>query len=627
MANKKTNINYLNKDFRKFRENIIDYAKQYFPDTYNDFNEASPGMMFIEMAAYVGDVLSYYIDNNMREGLLEHAQEKSNVVDIARSMGYQAKPVVPSYATLDVFQVLPTVGSAGTVLPDWRYALKVDPGMVLSSTENTDLKFSSLEAIDFAASASAEDTQVSVYTIDDETGDPTSYLVKKQCKVVSGELTTETVAFTSPKKFEKVRLDSTKVIKIESVKDSDGNRWYEVPYLAQDTIFEEIQNNSTFNPLQSGSAFEVPYLLKLRRTARRFTTGLAFNNKTELKFGAGISTDPDELIVPNPETIGNTLARGPGATLDVSFDPANMMFTKAYGQAPANTTLTIKYLEGGGLSSNVGSGIINKIDEVIYSMDEDGLDGDALDTAKASIAVTNPFPATGGRDEETIEEIRQNALAGYASQNRVVTKEDYLARVYSMPPRFGSISKAYITQDDVIQQPNSVGTNTANPLALNLYILSYDENKNLTITNNTTKQNLRQYINQYRMLTDAINIRNGFVVNIGVDFDVLTLPGSSAKEVLFNVIKVVKDFFQIDKWQFNQPIMIPSLTAKMDQVDGVQTIANLTIKNNVNPVNGYAGAIYNIENATHNNIIYPSLDPMIWEIKYPDKDIRGKVIG
>ena len=303
MSKKSKQIQYLNKDFGDFRGKIIDFAKNYFPDTYNDFNESSPGMMFIEMAAYVGDVLSYYIDHNMKESLLNHANERHNVIDIARALGYKAKAIVPSYVNLDVFQVLPVVGSAGNVLPDWRYALKLEQGMVVASNESTDVKFSSIEQLDFAASASAGDTQVSVYTIDDDTGDPTSYLVRKQLKAVAGEKASEQFTFNEPKKFEKIRIDSTKVIKIDSVEDTDGNKWYEVPYLAQDTIFEEIRNDKTFNPFGSASAFEVPYLLKLRRTARRFTTGLAFNNKTELSFGAGISTDPDELIVPNPETI------------------------------------------------------------------------------------------------------------------------------------------------------------------------------------------------------------------------------------------------------------------------------------------------------------------------------------
>ena len=626
MPGEKSNkpVQYLNKDFGGFRERLIDFAKSYFPDTYNDFNESSPGMMFIEMAAYVGDVLSYYVDHQAKESLLVHAEERENVVDMARALGYKAKAVTPAYVNLEVYQILPTVGTGGTAAPDYSYALKFDPGMVIESEENADIKYTSVIGCDFAASSSFDPTTVSVYTIDDQTGDPTSYLLKKSIKAVSGEEKEETFQFTTPIKFDKIRLNSTKVITIDSVTDSDGNRWYEVPYLAQDTIFEEIANDSFNAPQSQAQRAEVPYLLKLRRTARRFTTGLAFNNKTELYFGAGISTDPDELIIPNPEIIGNSLDRGPKASLDVSFDPANMMFTKAYGQAPQNTTLTVKYLEGGGLLANVGSGVLNKINSVDFSMDEDGLNGDTLTTVKDSLAVTNPQPATGGGDEETVEEIRYNALGSYSTQNRAVTKEDYLARVYAMPPRFGSIAKAFIVQNDFVASDEVA---ESNPLALDLYVLTYNSDKRLTNVNDITKQNLQQYLEQYRILTDAINIRNGFIVNVGIDFELLPLPSYNGKEVLIKVIEKVKDYFNLDKWQFNQPIMISTLSAEMDRVEGVQTISNLVVKNNVSIDSGYSGNVYDIDDATFNNIIYPSQDPMIFEVRYPEKDIRGKIVG
>ena len=621
---KRKPVQYLNKDFGSFREKLIDYAKQYFPDTYNDFNESSPGMMFIEMASYVGDVLSFYIDHQAKETMLMHAEERSNVVDLAKSLGYKAKAIAPAYVDLDIYQILPVLGSGTSATPDYRYALKIEQGMVVASAESPEVKFSTLRNLDFKATGSESDT-TTVYTIDDSTGDPTSYLIKKTMPAISGELKTQAFTFESPKKFDRVRIDSTKVIKIDSVNDGDGNKWYEVPYLAQDTIFDEIANDRTNNPHGSGSSEDAPYLLKLRRTARRFTTGLAFNNKTELHFGAGISADPDELIIPSPETIGNTLDRGNTSTLDVAFDPANMMCTRAYGQAPANTTLTVSYLEGGGLASNVGSGILNKVESVTYSMDEDGLDGDTLATSKSSLAVTNTFGATGGRNEETVEEIRQNALGAYATQNRAVTKEDYLSRVYTMPARFGSIAKAFMVQNDFVN--NEEDPEQTNPLALDLYILAYDGSKTLTNCNRTTKENLQTYLGKFRMLTDAINIRNGFVVNIGVDFEVLTLPAYNGKEVLAKVLDRVRRYFSIEKWQFNQPIMLASLSAEMDKVDGVQTISNITIKNNVSTDSGYSGNIYDIDAATYNNIIYTSQDPMIFEIKYPDKDVRGKIIG
>jgi hypothetical protein len=615
-------IKYLSKDFAGFRDSLVDFAKNYFPDTYNDFNESSPGMMFIEMSSYVGDVLSYYTDYQLRESLLSKAQERTNILDIANSLGYKAKASVPSYVDLSIYQWLPALeDGSGNAIPDMRYALKVPVGMEISAESNSEIKFTTVEEVNFVNTGSAN-TSVTVYSLDETSGEPNAYLIKTMVKAVSGEIQTETFTITETKKFNKIKLGSDKVIQIQSVTDADSNKWYNVPYLAQDTIFEEIQNNTSNDPINATNSNTTPYLLNLRRTARRFTTKIDKDNFTELLFGAGISSSPDELITPNPSTIGNVLQIGETAKLDVSFDPANMMFTRAYGKAPSSN-LTVKYLTGGGLSSNVVSGDVTKIINNSFNIDEDGLSSVTLQTVKDSLAVTNELPATGGRSAETNEEIRQNALSSYASQNRAVTKEDYISRVYAIPAKFGSIAKAYIAKDDLV---NNMETET-NPLALNLYVLSYDLNGNLTIANSTTKQNLQTYLGQYRMLTDAINIRNGFVVNIGIDFEIIVLPSFNGKEVLARTIDRVKKYFDIQKWQFNQPILLNDLAAKLSVVEGVQALVNINIKNNVNIASGYSGNEYNIDAATSNNVIYPSQDPCIFEIKYPDTDIRGKVVG
>ena len=615
MKNKE--VKYLGRDFGEFRDGLVDFAKNYFPDTYNDFNETSPGMMFIEMGAYVGDVLSYYTDYQLKESLLSQAQERSNILDIANSLGYKAKATGPAHVSLSLYLWVPAIGSAGSKVPDMRYALTIDQGMVVSGDEAT-IEFTTLEEANFANTGSA-DTQVSVYSLDG--ADPDAFLIKTKVKAISGQSVTETYNVTAAKKFDKFKLEAKDVIAIESIVDADSNTWYEVPYLAQDTIFEQVANKPSVDPTTSPDSEDSPYLLKLRRTARRFTTRINKDNHTEINFGAGISASPDELIVPNPSTIGNVLEIGNAAQLDVSFDPANMMHTRAYGQAPSSN-LTIKYLKGGGIESNVLSGAITKVVSKTISLDEDGLDSTTLTTVKDSIAVTNETPATGGRSAETNEEIRQNALGAYASQNRAVTKEDYISRVYAMPQKFGSIAKAYIAPDDRIN--NSA---EANPLALNMYVLSYDASNNLATTNTTAKKNLQTYLSQYRILTDGINIRNGFPINIGIDFEIVVLPSFNGKEVLLHTIDMIKKYFEIDKWQFNQPIMIGDLVAKMSVVEGVQAVAKIEIKNNASADSGYSGNSYNIGSATINNVIYPSQDPCIFEVKYPDKDIRGKIVG
>lgn len=613
----KKEVKYLGRDFGSFREGLVDFAKNYFPDTYNDFNETSPGMMFMEMGAYVGDVLSYYTDYQLKESLLSAAQERANILDIANSLGYKAKATGPAHVELSVYLWVPATGSAGAKVPNMNYALTIPQGMEVAGN-SAEGDFTTLEDANFANTGSTK-TTVSVFSLDGT--DPDAFLIKTKVKAISGQSTTETYTPTQATKFDKFKLNANNVIAIESVVDSDNNVWYEVPYLAQDTIFEQVSNKASVDPTAAADANDSPYLLKLRRTARRFTTRINKDNYTELNFGAGVSTSPDELIVPNPSTIGNVLEIGNAAQIDVSFDPANMMHTRAYGQAPTQT-LTIKYLKGGGITSNVTSGVLNRIVSKTINLDEDGLDPTVLATVKDSIAITNESPATGGRSAETNEEIRQNALGAYASQNRAVTKEDYVSRVYAMPPKFGSIAKAYVASDDKISNSSE-----PNPLALNLYVLSYDNLNNLATANTTTKKNLQTYLSQYRILTDGINIKNGFPINIGIDFEIVVLPSFNGKQVLAQTIDMIKKYFAIDKWQFNQPIMIGDLVAKMSVVEGVQAVSKIEIKNNASADSGYSGNSYDIDSATINNVVYPSQDPCIFEVKYPDKDIRGKIVG
>ena len=628
---------YNSRDFNQFRDRIIDFAKQYFPETYNDFNETSPGMMFIEMSAMVGDVLSYYTDHALRENMLQYAQERDNLIKMARALGYKAKATVPSTVELDVFCIVPAKNEGATAEPDMAYAPVVDTGMQCSAESNSDLKFTTLHEVDFTQTGSLENT-VTVFSIDETSGNPTNYLIKKTVKAISGEQKSETFTISELEKFKTLKLGPTDVVNIESVKDDAGNTWYEVPYLAQDTVFEQIKNTAANTPTETDNALDASYVLKLRRTARRFTTYIDSGSCTYLQFGAGISSNADELIVPNPETIGNVLANGATQDLDKSFDPANIMFTRAYGQAPNVGSVTVNYLAGGGIASNVISGDINTIDSKTLSIDEDGLDADVLQGVKDSIAVSNPNPATGGKDEESVDEIRYNAMSSYASQNRAVTLEDYVARVYSMPAKFGSVAKAYVAQNDLLSSTfqseadssaisDQSQFNYANPLAIDLYVLAYDGDKKLQPASATAKQNVQTYLSQYRMLTDAVNIRDAVVCNIGIDFEIVPRMNANGKAVILRCIEALKQYFDIDKWQIYQPIVVTDVQNHLDQVEGVQMVTKLEFTNKVSTSSGYSGNIYDIQAATNKNVIYPSLDPMIWEIKYPDTDIRGKVVG
>lgn len=612
-------IKYLNRDFSQFRNNLINFAKNYFPNTYNDFNESDPGMMFIEMASYVGDVLSYYIDRQLKESLLPYAEEKSNIYAIAQSLGYKPKIAIPAAAEVSVFQLLPAQGST-VKSPNWDYALIVNPGMQIISVPDK-IPFICYDGIDFSFSSSIDPTTVSIYSYDGS-NNPNYYLLEKKVKAVSGELKTTTFSFDGPVRFNKILLNDDNIIGIYSVVDADGNTWTEVPYLAQDTVFEKVPNVNSVNPELSQYASTVPYLLRLKKVPKRFATRITSDDKLEIQFGAGISDNPDEVITPNPDNVGQGIPADV-RTLDLDIDPSNFMYTKTYGEVPSNTTLTVKYLVGGGIKSNVGSNTLTSLANVSASTKQ-GSDPAINKFVLGSLATTNANPATGGRSAESVEEIRQQALATFATQNRTVTLDDYTIRAYSMPSNLGGVSKVFITQDDQLRT-FEVTSKINNPLAMNMYCLGYDLNKNLISLNDAAKANLKTYLSQYKMLTDAINIKDAYIVNFGVMFDILVYSNYNSNEVLLNCIQALKDYFNIDKWQINQPIYRSEVYATILKVPGVQSLNNLQFRNLYGESRGYSNNFYDLKKAEQKGIIYPSLDPCIFEIKFPDTDIVGRV--
>tara|TARA_R110002012_G_scaffold107384_1_gene249084 strand:- start:9392 stop:11245 length:1854 start_codon:yes stop_codon:yes gene_type:complete len=610
----KKDVKYLNKDFAQFRQNLINFAKNYYPDTYHDFNESSPGMMFIEMASYVGDVLSYYTDNSFKETLLSSANEPANVLALSHLFGYQPKLNSPSTCVLDVFQLVVASGSGDNAAPDMRYALSIDSNIEFESEEG--IKFHSTQPIDFN-----NNPDISVYEID-SSNNVARYLLKKQINIESGEIKELSFTFSEPKPYDKIVLPDENIIDIISVTDSSGNIWNHVDYLAQDTVIENIANIPFNDPELSKFRSSVPYILKLRKSPRRFITRLREDNRLEIQFGSGISSDADEEIIPNPKNVGSGLDYLNRTTAD-SIDPSNFLYTNTYGIAPSNTALTIKYSVGGSVLDNVSINSITKINSISYVNDISLVD---LSDSKSSVAVTNAEAATGGKSKQHIESIRQNAMAAFAAQNRAITKEDYISRVYAMPSKFGSIAKAYIIGDTQINTsdisyPSEI---VSNPYALNLYVLAYNSKGQFTSCNQALKENIRTYISQYRMLTDAINIKSAFIINLGIEFEIITRPSYNSNEVLLRCIDALKTSLSNQRMQINGPVDISALTSTLDKIEGVQSVVNFEFECKTG--GNYSSNKYDIKSAIKNNILYPSLDPCIFEIKYPNNDIRGKVI-
>ena len=622
----KKDISYLGKDFGQLRKNLIEFSKQYFPNTYNDFNESSPGMLFMEIAAYVGDVLSYYADNNLKESFLEQASERANIYDLAKSLGYRPKNVVPAYVTLDLYQLVPAIGTGVNVQPDFNYALSIKPGMRIKQNAGSAI-FRTLDSVDFGYSSSIDSTEVTIYETDEATKLPTYYLLKKQIQAVSGEVKTQSFTFSSPIAYDKVVLPDTNIIEIISVTESDGDNWYEVPFLAQDTIFESVPNLLENDPDLYQYRSSAPSLLKLRKTAKRFISRLRSDNKLELQFGAGISDNNDEEIIPNPNNVGNGLS-GIRRLVDVDIDPSNFLYTRTYGQAPANTTLTVTYTIGNGISDNVAINTLIGIDFIEYDEDINSTNNiSILNFIKTTVAVNNAVPAAGAKTADTLQDIKNNALGNFATQNRLVTRDDYIIRAYSMPQKFGSVAKAYIVPDDQISQADFQQTRVANPLAMNLYVLGFNQSKQLVALNDAIKENLKTYLGYYRILTDAINIKDAFIINIGIDFEISVLSNYNSNETLLKCVDAMRTMFDVDKWQINQPVIKSDITTTLANVKGVQSVVGVKFKNLFDTDFGYSGNVYDLDTATRNGIIYPSLDPSIFEIKFLNQDIRGRVVS
>ena len=621
---KESNVNYLNKDFASLKTSLMNYAKSYFPDTYRDFNETSPGMMLLEMNAYVGDVLSFYVDQQYREMLLPLAEERRNIITMAKMFGYKVKPIVPAYVDL-TFTSNVNVSSGDVSKVDYDNASVFDAGVQITSDSDSDIVFTTLEPIDFRISAS-NDTETIGTT--DASGLASTYTLSRTVRAVSATQKTLSFQVGIPEKFKTLTIPDTNVIDIISCVDSNGSNWYEVDFLAQDKVpisthyTEDVNRDSAYSDETGLSVSEaVPYSLTYITTTKRFTRETNQDNTTSLVFGNGVLKDGqlvDEGFI-DMEQVGIII---PGQTNDLneSISPLLGDEYSTLGETPNNTTLTITYRVGGGIDSNVPSGDLTTLPTSVTAT----LDGGAVLTS-----VTNNSPARGGKDEEDTTEIKERAKAFFSTQNRCVTKEDYEARVLNIPSKFGNIAKAYVTRQSPQIQSNTNITELENYIAninqirnnisqgefnasdllsnwpdapdinnivrelelgtINIYLLGYNNRKqlvgnphtNTTLTNdnlpNTLLLNLKNYLNNFKLLTDLVVLNDGYVVNFGVIFDVIAEKYADKQQVKLNCIQKIKDYFRIEKMQFNQPIYKSNLEFELMGVEGVRSIGHVTI--------------------------------------------------
>ena len=606
-----SDIKYIGRDFNNIRAELINYSQTYFPNTYTDFSPTSPGMMFMEQAAYVSDVMSFYLDNQIQETYLQYARQFDNLYDLAYMFSYKPKATGLASVDIDVYQQVPAVSANKT--PDYSYALEISDNTTVSSPSGQ--KFLIQDSIDFTVSSSNDPTTVSIAQI--TANEPEYYLLKKTRKAVSGTVITTTLTAGAYQQFPTFQISATNIGGIIDIFDADGNQFYEVDYLAQDLIYEGIKNTNVNDPNNYTNSNDTPYILRTKSTNRRFVTRFLDETTLQIQFGAGQPLQTDELVVPNSDNVGIGLPFEQDK-LTTAYSPTNFIFTNTYGIAPSNTTLTVRYLTGGGTAANINAGQISSIGEGSISFVTSQVGNTSLaQYVFDSVTVNNPIAASGGQDGDSIEEIRQNSLSNYNTQLRNVTADDYLVRALSMPSRFGTIAKAWT------QKPNATDPNTT----LDMYVLTYDVNQKLTTASTSLKINLQTYLNQYRMIGDTVDIKDAFIINIACSFEIITLPNFNNSEVLAKCITSLQDYFSINKWVINQPIILRDLSVLLDSIDGVQTVQNLEITNKAGTNSGYSQYAYSITGATQGGVIYPSLDPSIFEVKNLGSDIKGRVVS
>ena len=611
MATENRDIKYLNKDFGDLRNTLIEFTKTYFPSTYNDFSPSSPGMMFMEMSTYIGDVLSFYLDNQIQETFAQYARQESNLYSLAYMLGYKPKVTGAATVTVDFYQKIPLTGGE----PDYNYAVYIPNNIALSSNVAGASNFLLTKPVDFSFSSHQDPTEITSIPPTTPGGPVEYYLLKKTREAISGNIQTKTFTFGTAQRFQTIEINDSNIIQILDIIDSNGNIWYEVPYLAQEMIIDSISNSED----DSG---EVPYLLQLKKVPRRFVSRFISPTTLQIQFGAGTTTaNVEEEIIPNPNNIGSTLTGGsPTSFINTGYDPANFLYTSTYGISPSNTTLTIRYLTGGGVSANIPANSLNTITNTTSITFPSGVTGVLADDIKASVVINNPIAASGGQNGDTVEELRFNSLAAFGTQLRTVTQADYIIRALSLPSQYGSIAKVHAEPEKL---ENLLPGESLS--ATKLYVLAYNANKNLTAATPSLKNNLKKYLSQYRMVNDSIKIRDGYVININVGFDIIVLPNFNNNDILLKCINALKDYFNIDKWQINEPIVLKDIYILLDKINGVQTVSDVYITNMVG--GNYSPWAYDIPGATSGNIIYPSVDPMIFEVKYPDIDIKGRVVS
>jgi len=596
MAKKTPPIRYINRDFNSIKEDLIKYAKVYYPDTYKDFNQASFGALLFDMVAYVGDVLSFYSDYQLNETFIDTANETKNILKLAKQMGYKLPGSISSTG-MCAFYV--TVPAAATGLPNEDNIPTLKEGSVINS--NGGASFILQEDVNFASS----NAKIVVGEVDSN-GVPSSYAYRAYGKIISGIYETELITVPSYKKFLRLKLTGENITEIISVFDSEGHEFFEVEYLSQNMVQRAVRNRT------AADKESVPYILRDMIVPRRFTSEHTINGDTFLQFGYGSASTLKNDMFPEPSTAALKLD-GKTYYTDDSFDPSVITKTEKLGVNPAEGILTVTYRKNTSGISNVPVGSLNSISNAIIEFTSSGVDSGVVATIRDSLQVTNEEAILGQTSMPSPDEIRIRAKDSYSAQNRAVTKQDYLSLVYRMPAKFGSIKRA-----NMIQDKNSFKRN------LNLYVIAEGIDGKLAFASSTLKENLKTWLNQYKMINDTVDILDGRIANFGIKFEVVGVLHKSKSEILLKAMSAVKEEIIKSNFIMGQPFYISEIYKVLNDLPEVVDATSVVIVNKTGTA--YSTAGYDVEsNMTKDGRFIKVPENVILEVKFPEQDITGVV--
>ena len=596
IKSKKPAIDYTSRDFNSIRDDLVSYAKRYYPDKIKDFSQPSFGALMLDTVAYVGDLLSFYLDYQANESFLSTAIEYNNVVKLARTLGYKIQTNPSSFGTLTCYVLVPT--ESDTVAPDENYMPILKRGSTFSSTNGT--LFTLVEDIDFSDSK----LERVVAQTDPQSGAPLKYAIRAYGQVVSGEIGVETIDVGEYSKFPKFQLGTRNIAEILSIVDSENNKYYEVDHLTQDVIYIPIVNLSE-------NRDTVRNILKPVSVSRRFTVEKTALD-TFVQFGDG--TDETEIQYLDPSNVVlDTFAKT--HITDASFDPSILNKSGKLGVAPSNTSLLVTFRLNTVENVNAAANTITNVESSILSFrNPDTLSVAQINQVRTSLEVTNEEALVGDIDLPTSEEIKIRAYANFATQNRAVTKQDYISVIYNMPSKFGAIKRASINLD----------TNSYNQRNLNLYVVSEDSNNKLVKTNNTIKQNLKNWLTQYKMISDTVDILDAKIVNFGIKYTVKGMPDVNQFLVLDDANKAIRQFYEDRFFEIGEPLLVTDVFGILKNVGTVLDVTNVELF--IKTGDSYASAPFGVDeflNADGTMLIPPG--DCIFELKFPTSDILGTI--